>query len=325
MIPAPLLVLIETMAADGRVSAEEAARIRAGVFPDAIVSRAEADALFLLNERVAGDDPAWEAAFAEAIADHMIESSALRGHVSDEAATWLQSQMTRDGRIERATELAALLKTIELAESAPPSLAERARVHVRAVIMDRRGVDGADPNRVAGQIGAAEAELVRRVLYACAGAGGAAVSRQEADWLFALDAETLGYAHDPAWQDVFVKAILNHLFAAETSQLLAREPMMRRAAWLAAKTPAEPLAFFGRAFEGGIDRYLRRIFQPGEVHGFEAHYARRNADRDAAAQFDLAEATWLTLRVRHDGRRSPNELALLAAIEAERARCAPAL
>ena len=127
MIPNVMMTLIEKLAADGRISAEEAVDVRRAVFPDGAVSRSEAEALFVINERVGDDDPAWNVCFVEALRDHLLFAEEPMGHVTDEGAAWLESRIGRDGVVERATELELLLKLLETAESCPARLQELAR------------------------------------------------------------------------------------------------------------------------------------------------------------------------------------------------------
>ncbi len=81
--------------------------------------------------------------------------------------------------------------------------------------------------------------------------GASPLTRDEAEWLFDLDTAAKGYAHVTGWRDLFVSAIMNHLFAAGPSDRLERGAMLRRTAWL--KAPEQGIgAFFARAFEGGL-------------------------------------------------------------------------
>jgi hypothetical protein len=315
MIPAPLMTLVEAFAADGQVSHEEVAKLRASLFPDGVVSRGEAEALFVLNDRVAGGDASWGPAFAEAIADHVIDGGEPRGHVTDEGASWLESRIKGDAKLTRATELEVVLKTLERAETAPPHLGHMARDLVRRAILDQDNILGGDRDRVPGQIKAEEAELIRRTLHASAACGGVWVTREEAEWLFELDEATVGFAHDPDWQDVFVKGVLNHLFNPAPSALVGREASRRRGAWLAEKTPLDAARFWGRAFTGGPRGFGQRVRQPDAIDAMESHYAERVAVGEAAEAFDLAEATYISVRTRKDGRKSPNEQALMIAIK----------
>jgi hypothetical protein len=315
MIPNTMLALIDQLAADGRVTAEEALSVRRVVFPDGMVSRGEAEALFHLNERVNGDDPAWEACFVEAIGDHLTLGHDLPGHVTDEGAAWLESRITRDGVIERATELELLLKLLERADSCPPRLHELARDFVSRAVLSGKGYEGRDPALVPGQIGAIELDLIRRTLFAASGAGDLAVTRAEAEWLFEIDAAAEGYAHVTGWRDLFVSAIMNHLFAAGPSALLDRSAMMRRTAWLHA--PEQGIgAFFARAFEGGLKGYTDRLKQPTALDAQTDHVNRQTAEAHFADALTTPEAAWLVTRIRADGRRTANEQALLDAVKA---------
>jgi hypothetical protein len=322
MIPAPLMTLVEAYAADGRVSPEEVAKLRASLFPDGVVSRGEAEALFVLNDRVEGGDASWGQAFAEAVADHVIDGGEPRGHVTEDGASWLESRIKGDGKLTRATELEVVLKTLERAETAPTHLGRLARDLVRRAILDQDNILGGDRDRVPGQIKTAEADLIRRVLHASAACGGVWVTREEAEWLFELDEATVGYDHDPAWQDVFVKGVLNHLFNPAPSALVGRDASRARDAWLAEKAPLDAARFWGRAFTGGPRAFGQRVRQPDAIEAMENHYAERVEAGERAEAFDLAEATYISVRTRKDGRKSPNEQALMAAIKDEQARAA---
>jgi hypothetical protein len=316
MIPNTLLALIDKLAADGRIAAEEALDVRRAVFPDGAVSRGEAEALFHLNDRVGGDDPAWSACFVEAICDHLTLAHDLPGHVTDEGAAWLESRISHDGVVESFTELELLLKLLERAESCPARLHELARDWVSRAVLAGKGYEGRDTSLVPGQIGATELALIRRVLYAAAGAGNVAVTREEAEWLFDLDTSTEGFAHVAGWREMFVSAVMNHLFAAGPSALLERSEMVRRAAWLQ------------RRETGGVGQYLKRALHslgsgPSEFlsdvtfnGAANDHVERRQVEATLAEALTTPEAAWLVTRIRADGRRTTNEQALLAAVKA---------
>ena len=128
MISPVLQTFIEKLAADGCVSQAEVLEVRRLVYADGQVSRAEADLLFTLNERVANDDPAWGDMFAEAVCDHLTQTGEPEGHVTEEAASWLERAIGHDAVLERETELAVVLKVLERAQSVPQRLADFARV-----------------------------------------------------------------------------------------------------------------------------------------------------------------------------------------------------
>jgi hypothetical protein len=315
MIPNVMMALIEKLAADGRISADEALDVRRAIFPDGAVSRPEAEALYLLNERVGGDDPSWNACFVEAICDHLLLADAPQGHVSDEGAAWLESRIGRDAVLEGPTELALLLTLLDKAESCPARLSELARQYVGHAVLSGKGYEGRDVALVPGQIGETELKMISRVLYASAGAGNVHVTREEAEWLFELDAATEGRAHVAGWRDLFVSALMNHLFAAGPSGLLDRDAMLGRAEWLKAGTGGLG-AFFGRIFAGGRQGYVDNVDQPSPSEAMDSHNQKREGDARVAEALDASEAAWLVTRIRADGRRTANEQALVEAVRA---------
>jgi hypothetical protein len=318
MIPNVMLALVDQLAADGRVSAEEALQVRRAVFPDGTVSRGEAEALFHLNERVVGDDPAWNACFIEAIGDHLTLATEPTGHITDEGAAWLESRITRDGVLEGPTELELLLKVLERADSAPARLHVLARDYVSRAVLSGEGYEGRDIALVPGQIGDAELAMIKRTLYACAGAGDLAVTREEAEWLFDLDAATEGRAHVSGWRDVFVSAVMNCLFAAGPSAMLERGEMLRRQSWLRERGATGGLTWFIKNAVEGLrrgDGEFTRDIDFGYVAANE-HHERRKVETTLADALTTPEAAWLVTRIRADGRRTANEQALLDAVKA---------
>jgi hypothetical protein len=319
MISSQLLALIDKLAADGRVSDDEALDARRAIFPDGKVSRDEAEALFRVNECVADDDPAWNAAFIEAVCDHLLLSNEPHGHVTDEGAAWLEGRVGADGKFELVTELELVLKVLEKAESCPARLHKLARTCVSAAVLAGEGYEGRDAKLVPGQIGETELKLIRRVLFAAGGAGNISVTREEAEWLFELDAATEGKAHVAGWRDLFISGVMNHLFAAGSSSLLDRDGMMNRAKWLNAPEKGGVGGFFGRLFGKG---FLEAVSQPKPDAG-QIDYLRSRANEATIAEaLETSEAQWLMTRINADGRRTANEQALVDAVKAAKGEAA---
>ena len=321
MISNVMMLLIEKLAADGRVSEAEAVDVRRAIFPDGAVSRAEAEALFVLNERVGDDDQTWNDCFVEAICDHLMLADQPEGHVTDAGAEWLERRIGGDGVLERRTELELVLKLMEKAQSCPARLHEFARKMVSRAVLEGKGYEGRDPRIVAGQIGEAEVGMIRRVLFASAGAGNIAVTREEAEWLFEIDEATEGHAHVAAWRELFVSAIMNHLFGAGPSSLLNRQAMIDRANWLGKPAFSGGAGGFlsrvlGGVTGGGVQGYMERAQQNDALGGQYAHLKRREVETHVAEALDTAEAAWLVTRMRADGRRTANEQALVDAVKA---------
>ena len=159
-------------------------------------------------------------------------------------------------------------------------------------------------------LAASDVKLVRHCLYA----GDVFVTEDEARWLFALDAESDGRANDPAWGDLFVKAQLNHLMAAEAPALLDPENMRARQAWLE-DTSRKPVSNLSHIFSGGLKGYLEHVREPGMNEALEEDYAALNANAEEDAQLTLQERAWAVGMAKEDGKLTANERALLAELE----------
>lgn len=292
-----LMSLADDLAADRFISADEALRMRREIFPDGVVTRQEADVLVALQGRVANADAEWTNAFVEAVVDHVLQSGVYPGHVDEEAVTWLIASFGYEGAAE--TELEAVLKTLERAESAPESLSVFARQRVTQHVAGRA-------------MGPSEVALVRRCLYAAAGSGTVAVTEDEARWLFALDAACDGRANDETWGDLFVKAVLNHLMGRRAPKLLEAENMAARQAWL--QSPEKGVvAFWSSIFQGGFTAFREKL-NYREVDATEEHYEAVNAEYAEDARLTLVEMAWAVGMSKEDGKHTANEVALLAAL-----------
>lgn len=292
-----LLTLSEHIAADRFISAEEAFQLRQAIFPDGVVSRQEADVLISLEGRVANSDEAWSLAFVEAIVDHVLQSGEYPGHVDENTTSWLMARLGDDGA--RDTEIEVLLKTLERAESAPASLAAFARKRVAAWLAGKA-------------ICARETEFLRRALYVAAGAGATSVTEDEARWLFAIDAESDGRANDPAWTDLFVKGVLNHLMGRRAPAALEQGAMLRREAWFASQAEGPQGDSLLTMFDGGLKGFMGRLSAPDDVTRLEQRYAAMVAEMQEDERLTLAEIAWAVGMTREDGKRTANETALLA-------------
>ena len=297
---ASLQVLAARVAADKRITAEEALELRRAVFPDGVVTRAEAETLIRLNERTDGDDPAWRAAFVEALVDFALLAESPRDHLGDETAAWLEQRLFADAVIERETEMALIVKLLERAETTPAGFQQFARDRLFQLLTAPPPASLKDD----------DVALIRALLFAVGGADGIAVSREEADWLFAIDSATDGATHCPAWRDLFVRAICNHLMAANAPALLARTHALHRAR-LAEQASVGLGRRFAQAFSGGLGAIIARARQPDAAAAMNAYYARRLGEMAHAEVLTLSEIAWVTARARADARVTANERAVL--------------
>jgi hypothetical protein len=313
---AALKILAARIAADGIVSEDEALSLRAEIFPDGVVSRAEADALLRLNECVRSDADAWRAVFVEALCDHMLMDESVDGHLSEPRTRWLERALMADGRIDRDTEVALLAKLLERASSTPSGFHGFVRDRIFQLLTAPPPVN----------LGAPEVELIRRVLFAEGGSKSIAVSREEAEWLFAIDAAADGGVHHESWRDLFVKAICNHLMCDAAPALLDRNRLLHRAEIAARPTVRDGWRLDDLA-KGGLKGFMDKVGQRDPIEGMERYYLARTAQMAEAERLTLAEIAWVTARARADARVTANERAVLEElrrIEREQA-CEPAL
>ena len=241
-----------------RISDEDVLRFRREVFQDMIVSRAEAEGVFALNNAVSETSKAWNDFFVEVMVDYCVNQAKPRGYMSDNNADWLQAQITKDGRLDENSELELVIKVIERASEVPPSFAAFALDQIATAVLEGNGALLNDAELKPGVIGAPEAALLRRVMYGVGAEGRLAVSREEVEVLFELNDKTIETENHPEWTDVFIKAVACHLMAAGGYQVVDRKEAMRREEWLddtevdVAGMLSKTLSSVGQLMSGGL-------------------------------------------------------------------------
>lgn len=300
MPKAEVETLIRSVGADGYVSADDVVFLRKHVFADGIVSRAELAALFSLAEKAPQGDREWADYISEATADFFLREEEPHGYLTNEEFEHLEAFVTRDGKKASSIELQLLVSLMEKATATPPSMAEFVADQFRRLIRDR--VKGAP------RISREDAELLRRYLYASAGDGSIAITKDEAELLFDLHELTAASDNDPAWSDLFIKAVAAHLMAHVGYEPLPREEALRLHDWVKDQT-VNPAGFFGRMFSGGLEGIR-------EAYGRKQSIAAKKNEDDAIAaaiaeQVTAQEADWLADRIGKNGKFDDIERALL--------------
>ena len=303
--------------AAGTVGEDDVISLRRYIYGDMAVSLEEGEALFKLNNAGLAYADGWFELFPEAIGDILVHQVKPEGYVSDENARWLILQITADGHICTRTELDAVLHVLEKARQAPASLEQFALKAVAVSVISGTGATRSGAELKQGVISEAEVELLRRVLYAGAGCGGIAISKAEAEVLFDLNDATIEAENDPAWSEMFARAIANYLMALSGFTPLPREVALARENWL--EQPG--------GFEGGLGGFFRKMIG-SSVSGIREAYGDKPdpaAVRGAAMRAEIAvnevvtedEANWLVNRIGRDGVLHENEKALLRFIREE--------
>jgi hypothetical protein len=291
-------------AADGVITPEEILALRRAGWTDGTMASDEAEAVFRLNDALPEPTAEWSDFFVEAIGEFVVNGTDPRGYVSEDNARWLIARIDRDGTLQGMTELELLVRVLERAVNTPDQLKAYVLEQVEQAVLT-----GAGPTRRGelspGHVNAAEALILRRVLFAPAGDGPAAVSCGEAELLFRLKDATRDAANALEWKQIFVQGVANYLqgVASRTAQI-SRERAAELEAFVADDT-------------GSVTGFLGRMAR-GAPNAFGVVFGRRQPERDrlaelrAAEQVTADEQQWLDAHINADGEIDAYEQALIA-------------
>ncbi len=322
--------IVDYVRAQGSIDAETANVLRRQVFGDGVVSRAEAELMFRLNDACRGNDAAWNAFFVDSLTDYFVWQQDPAGYLSDADAAFLIEGVTRDGAIDGPTELELLVNIVHWSQGCPESVILLTLETVRDSVLHGGGVLFGPKRRRKGVIDRADVAILSRVIYAGGGGGSVTITRREADLLFDLNDVTVEKENDPAWTELFVNAIANHLMARRGAPAIAdADEARRREAWLADRRGVgDILTGMGRAV-ASLD--AAAIWAAADLTGRraraaeEAREAAEAAAGDRRERVDADEVAWLVGRISDDGILHASERALLAFIKANAADPDPSL
>lgn len=305
-MPAVLSDILSRITRTRHAGPEDVLAIRRIIYPDGTISLAEANWLFEVNAQIAAPGEDWRRLFVEALTDFTVYQAQPRSYVTEDKVDCLIARIMQDGRVDPATELEVVVNVLEKAISAPGPLAVFGLRKVQEQVLR------------ANRISETEVQLLRRVLHAAGGQQAIAITREEAEVLYAIHDARDGQEDDPAWLDLFSKAMLNHLMFASGFTPPTREEALAREAWLD-DTRVNPMGFLARMVQS-LGSILSVYRQPDFG---EEYLARREALQAAAEQVTDEEAAWLAARMRRDGQLSAAEQALIATLRSEQPRLHP--
>lgn len=297
-------LLMARIANLGAVSEAEARRIVNEVYRDGIVSRDEAEALFRLNDQLADRDPVWVERFIEAIRDFLLTRETPHGWVTETEADWLIGVIGRDDHVETESEIDLMLDVLRHAEGAPDALS---RYCLEAV--SRRIIE----NGVADE---AMSERMRRILSAPGGEAGLWVSRHEATVLFQTNDAIATAPNAKSWNNVFAKAILNHLLSAAHPEPQTEAEALSREAWLKDNKASVGGFFSGMANAFTSGSWFDKISHDAEAAA-RARYVAKEAAMKAGKQITEDEEKWFLRRLGWDKSVSPAERTLIDLLKSE--------
>ncbi len=308
------IAVAQAAVADGRITAEELLSLRREGWGDGIITRAEAEALFAVNNALNERTPEWCDFFVEAIGEFVLNGTPPRLQCSLEEAEWLIGQIDHDGVVESMVELETMVRILERAENTP----DRLKNYVLDVV-EREVLTGTGPTRCGGalaatHISAAECRIIRRVIFASGGHGPAAVTRWDAELLFRLKDATLAEENAAEWDDLFIDGVANFLKGFVLPNAQVSHERKRELEAFVADSSVNVGRFMGRVAKEApqVMNHFGRVFGKKQAEGtdFEALAAAGEVVTDY-------ESEWLEKMVAADGEVDELESRLIARLAAE--------
>jgi uncharacterized protein with PIN domain len=308
------IAVAQAAVADGRITAEELLSLRREGWGDGIITRAEAEALFAVNNALNERTPEWCDFFVEAIGEFVLNGTPPRLQCSLEEAEWLIGQIDHDGVVESMVELETMVRILERAENTP----DRLKNYVLDVV-EREVLTGTGPTRCGGalaatHISAAECRIIRRVIFASGGHGPAAVTRWDAELLFRLKDATLAEENAAEWDDLFIDGVANFLKGFVLPNAQVSHERKRELEAFVADSSVNVGRFMGRVAKEApqVMNHFGRVFGKKQAGGtdFEALAAAGEVVTDY-------ESEWLEKMVAADGEVDELESRLIARLAAE--------
>ncbi len=290
--------------------------MRKTFYEDGAINQFEAEKLIQREMSAVGESDAWANFFIEALLDFTVNQMTPKGYVTEAQSQWLIESLSKDGQINSRTELELLTKVVETAIEVPESLVEFTLIQIGEAVLDGDGALLGDEQLTPGVIGDAEVKLLSRILYSAGGVNNIGISRAEAEVLFDLNDATSEADNCPAWSDLFVKAVANHLMAAQGYKAPSREEAMRLQDWVDAPTDGV-LGIFGKMFQGGLSEAKAAYNAASDEERAAERLAKQIRDIEGAEVLEADEGRWVAERIGRDGVLHENEKALLRFIRDE--------
>lgn len=318
--------IAQRVAVSGRIEPSDVLAVRRAVYGgDCLVSRNEAEAVYAVERarRVASAE--WSAFFVEALSDYLLNQAEPKGYVSDDNAAWLEGQISKRKVPSMDGDLAIAVRVIEEAREVPPAFAAFALRLAKEAVIYGDGADGQGRAHVSGRVDQADIAMLQRILWGAGSEGHLAVSREEAEALFAIADATTGAENDPAFDDLFAKAIGNYLLGATGRVMPDRATALRfeNAGSYKADVVGAMGNVFGKVFGKRPASLTAMLKTPASTlaQEVEDEHAQRNMERDVAIEMAAIltpeKAGWLQERIARNGVTNGPEKALLAFVERE--------
>ena len=326
MMSNSLVQIADRIGQTGNISAADVIEVRRAVYgDDGMISAAEAEGLFAIERARTAHCPEWSALFVEALGDHVLNQQPPVGYLSPENAAFVEGQIKRRKTPSTDCDVELVVALIEKAREVPPAFAAFALRLVKDAVMYGCGPDAHGRPLDSGRITEADVGLLSRILWGAGSEGLLAVSRDEAEALFAIADATAGADNTPAFDDLFARAVGNYLLGATGRAVPPRDVALRWETEPAYK--ADVLAALSRVLAsapGAMDakfmsQTLRNVRSLGEdvEHAHAIQNAARESAADLAAIMTPDKAGWLLEHIDKNGRMTAAERALVRFVARE--------
>ena len=295
--------LVGRIRSAAKVSETEAHRIATEMCVDGIRSAAEAEALLEFNAVLNGRQSDWDSQFIRAMRDYLLLRTVPEGGLSAENLDWLRVVLTPEGFVSAANELDLLILLQKQAESLPDGFG----LFVQGCICEhivRQGHASHD-----------DVLRLRRALSPEPLGGEGWIGRDEARLLIKTNDRLGRVVNDPAWNDLFARAIGNHLLARSHPRPASERLALSRGQWLEESKirPGQSVGCLKLGFSTG--RWFENINAVPETAALARLHASAAADH--VADPSEAQRGWLRRRLGWDSNLSQAERALVDFLNAE--------
>ena len=312
--------VIEEICQRGTLTDADVLRLRRLIYADAAISVTQAEQLFRINSAAKSPPQTWKDFFVEALTDYCVNEAEPRGYITLANGKWVMDTIAKHGKVDGRLELEFIINILEKSRWVPESLVKFALSSVKTAVLTGQGELRAGLDAKTGQITEGEVDLLRRIIYAFGGDGSIAVTRAEAEVLFEINDAVADQTVNPAFTDLFVKAIMNALMAASGYAVPSREEALKAEAFLSSRGDLTIDAIItGMAKTNILTLYKEQSAEERAL----ARLERQRIEIITNEEVTQGEVDWLVERLSRDGKLTPNEQALVAVLKRENPKINP--
>lgn len=313
-------VAVDEFAGRGSLKDADVTRLARAFEADPAISRDEAERLFALHTACPVQAPSWADFFVRTIADYIVDQVEPEGYLTSEKAQWLVPKIATHGNVESKAGLDLLIAVLERARWSPASLVLLALSQVAQTV--RTGTGPLRPGElpISGTIRLSEVDLVRRILSAFAAEGSIALTRPEVDMLFEINEAVDGSGLNPAWTDLFVKAVVNVAMAATGHAVPWRKEALAAEAGLADQCGLVPPAGLDAIVAGSLSQINDTYREPSSEERALLRLERQRIEIITGERIVEPTSRWLVDRLGKGKPATATQAALVAYLSREHAK-----